>query len=789
MVSKFVSFVFRFRLAILVFIALGTGFFAFQTLTVPLVTVFDNLWPQNHPYMQLYNRIRDQFGGANIITVVVEAKNGDIFNHATLSKIKRITDSILLVQDVNYYQVYSIARSKTKSIHSSPAGITLEAVMWPDVPDTPEALERTKHRIFADDMIRGVLVSIDGSAAMITASLLERELNFKVIFDQVNAILDRERDAETNIYVGGEPILYGWIYSYKKEMVGIFLITVALILLVLFLYTNSLIGTVLPLVSATVSVFWGLGFFNLLGYNLDPLIMVIPFLISAMTLSHSVQLGERFAEEYANSGDKLVAAEASMHALLRPGIASIVIGAGSVAVVFFMPIPLLQRLALAGCFWVLSIFVSVFVLNPILLSFFPRKKLNSTCLQMRITDALLSKIGVLSASPTGRMSILVVTFGIGFWGVGASSKVTIGDTHQGSPILWPDARYNQDVAAINQKFPGLDQMYVVFEGAEADAMKNPAVLDLMVEFQKTMEALPEIGATVSLADLLPRLHMVFRDDHPKWKVFPETQVSTGFLLNMLFANSDPGDMDKFVRYDGRDANITLYFKDHRGDTVRKAVAVAKQFFADRNPQGVQIRLAGGLIGALAAVNEVIARAEMLSVVLAFSLVFAFCAVTFRSLLAGVIFIFPLAISNVLTFAFMSVKGIGLNVNVLPIAALGIGLGVDYSLYIVSRIKEEVALGKGAQEAIVESCRTAGRGVVFTATTVTMSVITWYFFSSLRFQAEMGLLLALWMVFSMVGAMLLTPSMISLIQPRFVFGTQESHSRFTERRQTERSVGK
>jgi predicted RND superfamily exporter protein len=248
------------------------------------------------------------------------------------------------------------------------------------------------------------------------------------------------------------------------------------------------------------------------------------------------------------------------------------------------------------------------------------------------------------------------------------------------------------------------------------------------------------------------------------------------MLFFALTGSDPGDIDRFTDNKYQNGSVMMMFRDHKGDTIRKAIQAIKDFAVEYPMEGATFRLAGGMIGVLAAVNEVIFSGQIQSIALALLLLFIFCVIAYRTTQAGLFFLPMVLLSNTITFSFMSVANIGLNINTLPVAALGIGLGVDYAFYISDRIKEGYQKSGDLAQSINFGLMTAGRGVMITAATMIASVVFWYFFSSLRFQAEMGLLIAVWMTVSAVSALLLIPSMIYLFKPRFILGTEFQEER-------------
>ncbi len=237
---------------------------------------------------------------------------------------------------------------------------------------------------------------------------------------------------------------------------------------------------------------------------------------------------------------------------------------------------------------------------------------------------------------------------------------------------------------------------------------------------------------------------------------------------LILAGTSPGDFDRFVSRDYEDANLTVWYKDHKGDTIRRAVARVKEFIASAQPiEGIEFKLATGYMGVLAAVNEVVAASQAHALLLLLGVILLTVSITYRSLVAPLLLIVPLAVANLFATAFMAVKGIGLNINTLPVATIGIGVGVDYGIYLLSRICEEYQTLGRFDAAIRKAINTTGKAIMFTATTLVAGVIFWYFLSDLRFQAEMGLLLALLMLVNMLTAMVVLPALVAFFQPRFV----------------------
>jgi hypothetical protein len=353
-----------------------------------------------------------------------------------------------------------------------------------------------------------------------------------------------------------------------------------------------------------------------------------------------------------------------------------------------------------------------------------------------------------------------------------ASRIQVGDASDGSPILWNDASFNRDSALINRLFPGSEQMFVVIEGSGPDSLKVPEVLDWAQRFSRYMERQPEIGGSVSLADLVVDIRRNLYEGNPRYRELGASQTENGELINFYLQGAAPEDMAQYADRYFQNGAITLFFRDHKGDTLRNAVHYAKRFIAENPLEEAEVKLAGGGLGVIAAVNEVLLRDQIEAIALAFLVVVLCCLVVYRSSVSGIFFIIPVLVSNVVTFAFMSWQGIGMSISTLPVVALGIGLGVDYAFYIVDSIKEYLEKYPAASplDAVLQSIGSAGRGVLLTAFTLAAGVMLWAF-SSLRFQAEMGLLIGLWLMVSAFTSLFVMPALALVFKPDFIFAAQ------------------
>lgn len=769
--ERFVEFCIRRRLAVSVIFFLLTVLMAISAFRVNVKTAFEDLLPTNHPYVQVHEKFQQGFGGSNVVSIMLSVDKGDIFTPEVLGEIKKVTTSLEQVEGVNPFQIISLASKKLREVKASTDSIETKPVMWPDVPKSKEALDALKTSVLNNALIYGAYVSKDLKAALITVDFYEGSVDYKKIFPQVMAIADAAKGKGISVNVVGEPILYGWVNKYLPETLEIFVLTVACLVSLLFVVARTWRGTLLPLLAGTSSAIWALGSASLIGYNLDPLVIVIAFLITARAISHSVQLVSRFDDELLNgASDSVAAAKAAMLQLFKPGMLGVVADAGCMIVVILTPIPLMQKVSVIGTIWVSTIAVSACIMTPVLLSWLPSKQKFAHSIDVSPVLNTILNFCISVAISRWRYAVLSIAAVLFIVSCFEAFKLKVGDADSGSPILWQDSAYNTDSAEINKQFQGSDRMYVVFSGKAPDAVKEPAVLENMKSMQKFMANQPEIGGSLSIADVIPPVRKLLRENNPRYEEFGLNKSENGELIYMFKSGTEPGDMERFSDNAYQNAPVNFYFKDHQGESVRTAISRLKEFVAN-NPleQGTYL-LAGGLIGVVAAVNEVILAGQIESIALALLVLVLCCAVAYRSTTAGIFFMVPVILSNTVTFAYMAWNGIGMNLSTLPVAALGIGLGVDYAFYVVDGIKEELHHHSDLKRAITQSLLSAGKGVLITAATLTACVVLW-FGSSLRFQADMGILMAIWLGISAISALLLMPAMVYVFKPDFIIGTK------------------
>ena len=776
-----IGLIMRFRKITLFTLIAITAVFGYGITKMAFYTQFMDLFPANHPYVKIHKKYMEYFGGANVATLVLEVKEGDIYNKDTLEKMIRIQEMVERINGVNPFQSFSLASPRVQKSSAIAGGIAMERVMK-EVPTNNADMFNLKARVFSSEAY-GNWVSTDLKALRLQASFLEGtvKIDYTDLFKEFMKIRKAEEDANHSIHLAGVPILYGWVYSYIPEMTMLFGVSILILVLLLFFFTGRQPAWWQPLLSAALSAIWGLGMSGFLGYQFDPLIIVVPFLLTSRAMSHGVQWLNRFGHEFRRLGDAKEAAHVTGVHLFNPCIIGVVTDACGVLIVALIPIPILQHLSILGFFWGMSVIFTVAIFNPVFVSFLPLK---ADSLKENPHWTFLTNMmqGAARFSITKNGKIFINLFGLvvlaaGIWGF---SRVPIGDANPGDPVLWPDSDYNQSVSKINKRFLGMENMYVLVR-------RNPmsAGYVLSVDTVKAMDNLGnymvsrgDVASSISVAGVFSNMNSLVRGSDPKFDLIPNSDDEISGLQYVANVNSALGDMDKYYDPQMSAACLRFFLRDHKGSTLKHVMTDIKEWAArpenivmgqDTGGQPLQhvfFEPAGGLGGILAAAIELIEKANDALVAGILFFTFICCAVVYRSLFAGFIFTISLILANFVSFAYMAWKEIGLNINTVPVVSLGVGLGVDYGLYIVSQIQELIEAGASWEKAIIDGVASTGRAVFYQAVMMSSSVFFWAF-SPLRFQAEMGFLLGILMMVNMIVGVMLLPSWVHMFKPKFM----------------------
>jgi len=771
--KNFISFVVRRKVSVLTVFLICVCAFSYGATRIRTEVILAHLFPQDHPYLKLHIHFSQIFGsGGSGVVIAVNVNKGDIFNRTTLGKIKDITGEIELWDEVYRILTVSIASNATKVVKTLAMGeIVIDALMFPDIPQNDEEMALLKKNIFSNPSYNGTLVSSDGTAALILTEMKEN-ISYERMFAQLRSVVQRYTDDNTSIHIVGFPMLMGWIYSYKPQIMWVFGISVALMICILLLVFRNVVGIIAPIAVSVICTGIGLGFIGWMGINFSPLLFVLAFLVGARMLSNAVQITHRYIEEFQSSGDKQEAARCTMRAMMMPNAAAVATDAAGFLVLALAQIVLMQQLAIMMSFWMVTIVLEG-VLVPIICSCLPMKKdklfVANGQGQGRLARANMTVAGFSIGSGKYVIGILaVIIVVVGMW---QTTLLKVGDPTPGSPILWPGHTYNRDQALINKKFRASSDNLVLYYEGEKESVYDPVVLKTFENFSQHMATrLPDIyKSSSSIIDMGKMLNLTLHDGDQIWYQLPRDEELLGGVLGYLRNTMGSNLLVRFIDGDLQRCQITLFFADHTSENMLRIREAAYEFF-QKNPittERGEFKLAGGRIGMEIALNEEMKRSHAIMDTLVLVAIFIMCSLSFRSLVAGLMLTVPLILSNLIAFSYMALTDIGLSVNTLPCSAVGVGVGVDFAIYLYSRCIEEFPRHSRWDDMIMTAVRTAGKGIVFTGCTLILPIITWYFISGLKFQAQMGFFLSMLLFTNMIAAFTLHPLLIWVIKPTFM----------------------
>jgi predicted RND superfamily exporter protein len=757
--------IFRWRrslLALFVAITLVLGYCATQ---LGVQAGFTKMIPLKHEYMQTFVEYQKDFGGANKVLIALRQKDGDIYNATFMETLRKVTDEVFYLKGVERSSVTSLFTNNVRYNEVVEDGFRGGNLVTSDFAGTTAQLAKVRENTLKSDWV-GRIVSNDMKAAMVVASLqdVDPDTGQRLDLQQVGARLEQirqkyEQDGIT-LHIIGFAKAIGDIADGAAGVLVFFALAFAVTALLLYWYSGSLKLSAAALVCALVPVVWLLGLLPLLGLGLDPMSILVPFLIFSIGVSHAVQMTNAWKLETLAGADGVTASRNSFQKLFVPGAMALLANALGFVVIAFVEIEMVRELAITATLGVSVMIITNKMLLPILLSYlrFSPDERQRHAGKEGAADKLWERLGVLATRKGALVAMLIggVLLAGGVW---QARALQIGDLGQGVPELRADARYNRDVAVITSQFAiGVDLLQVIAEakGQESPCVQRP-VLDKMEQLEFTLNQEPGVAAVRGLAGFVKGVTQGYAETFVKWRVLPEetAQIAQGVGFATRLGN-------ELMNSGCTAMPVSVFTTDHQAGTIRRIIDVLKQFKREHDSKDLQFRLAAGNVGVMAATNEAVEQADKWVNLALFASVTLLCLATFRSLRVTLCIILPLALVTILCNALMAALGIGVKVNTLPVVALGVGVGVDYGIYLFESMKHAIGTsGCSLRDGFVAALRQRGTASVFTAVTMTVSVATWAC-SALKFQADMGVLLAFMFLVNMLGAILLLPGLAALL---------------------------
>jgi predicted RND superfamily exporter protein len=755
--------VFKHRASVIGFFALVTLFLLYNASQLKLDAGFTKNIPLNHQYMQTYMQHRENFGGANNVLVSVCDVNGDIFNTTFFDTLKNVHDQLFFINGVNRSLVTSLFSPSTRFTEIVEGGFSGGPVIPADFDSKKQSALDLVRKNIDKAGIAGRQVASDFSCAMVTAQLLDidpetgEKLDTLSLAAELEAQLRGQYENEsTTIHIIGFSKMIGDVAEGAKDVLLFFAIAIAITAIMVFFFSRSIMLTFLPLLCSIIAVIWQLGLLTLFGFGLDPMSILVPFLVFAIGVSHGVQMINAVGKQASIGVDVKVASQNAFKTLLIPGGIALLSDTVGFMTLLVIDIGIIRELAITASMGVAVIILTNLLLLPVLMSYvkLSQKYVDSFKNEGDRSNKVWENVAKCASSKTA-IVIVALTSVLFVLGSMQASKMKIGDLHAGAPALHESSRYNQDTFLITDKYEiTVDYISVIVE-TSAEACTDFETMTAIDDFQWRMENIPGVQSAISLASVAKQVNAGYNEGNPKWQVLPRNQST------MVQAVSRVPTSSGLLNGDCSVMPIILFMEDHKAETIETIVAAVKQIRDEYQTETLDFKLASGPVGVMAATNEAVKASQDPMLYYVFGAVIALCLISFRSIRATLSVVIPLYVVSVLAQALMTFLQIGLTVSTLPVIALGVGIGVDYGIYILSTMNDRLKAGDSVQAAYLAALKERGSAVLFTGITLAIGVSTWVF-SSLKFQMDMGILLTFMFIVNMLGAIIVLPAIARLL---------------------------
>ncbi|KFG98169.1 RND transporter [Burkholderia paludis] len=768
LVSHLERLFFGHRVIVLAAIGLFTVVMAVFAVQLRMDAGFEKQMPIGHEYIRTFQQYRNDLLGANRITVVVRARKGSIWTKEGLARLYDVTQAVTYLPNVDRIGVQSLWTPNAYVNEITDEGFRAEPIISGTItPDqlTPAIVEKVRRATTLGGYV-GTLVSHGEDSAMITAELSERDRAGKVIdYVAFNHLLEQKirqpfEDAGYEVQIIGFAKQIGDIADGAKAVLGFCAIALLLTALAVYWYCHSLRFTVLLIVCSLTSLVWQFGTLKLLGFGLDPLAVLVPFLVFAIGVSHGVQQVNYIVREISHGHSSYVAARRSFSGLLIPGVLALITAFVSFITLLLIPIPMVRELAVTASLGVAYKIVTNLILLPVAASCFnfSRRYADSALKRAQQRARPLRALARI-AEPRYAGLTVVLTVAIFAFAAWQSRDRVIGTLQPGAPELRADARFNRDATSIAGNYDmGLDWLTVAIESG-GNACDNPAVGLYEDDFTNAMRTEPGVVSVQSYSAMLRRYNQGYNEDYPKMNVVPIDPENYGAV------SVDVGRMKGFMKSDCSMTAVHLFLTDHKATTINRILEDVKAYRSLHPFPGVTVRLAAGNAGVLAAINEEVARSELPMMLYVYAAILILVFLAYRDWRAMLACCLPLTVATFIGYWFMKELQIGLTVATLPVMVLAVGIGVDYAFYIYNRLQVHLAGGQDIVTAVRQAMLEVGVATIFTAITLAIGVATWSF-SALKFQADMGKLLAFMFIVNLLMAMTALPALASLLERGF-----------------------
>lgn len=757
--------VFGLRAPILVLLGIFTVVMGYYASGLHMTAGFAKMLPIGNSFIQTYMQYADGFGGGNRIIVVLENKKGDIFQPDFLKTLNEATQDVFYIPGVARHRVTSLWTPNTRYIAVTEEGLEAGDVIPANFRPTPEGIKTVMQNTLRANLV-GRLVSTDFRSAMIATELLDIDPEtrkpldyFKVANLLEKNIRDKYVSDKIDVKIVGFAKLVGDIAAGASSVVVFFALAFIFTCLMLWLYCRSWLLTIVTVSCSLCSLIWQFGVLHLIGYGLDPLAVLVPFLVFAIGVSHGVQQINMAGAEIAAGLNKMQAARATFTFLLRPGSVALLTCLAGFATLYIIPIGMIRELSVTASIGIGFKIISNLIMLPLIVSYVaPGEEYGEKVRHLMETRAKFWPYLARFAKPGFALGFIIFCVCLGAVALYESRDRQIGDVHAGAGELWPNARYNTDSEYIAEHFKlGLNVMNVIVESKDV-ACVDYSKLHFIDTFSWDMRNVPGVQSVVSLPFVAKIINSMWQEGNPKWAALPRDPTA------LAQATSSVSSSTLLVDQRCLTLGVQIYVADTKAETIKTVTHAVEAWINDPAHQrdDLKLRIGTGNVTIVSATNNVVEHAELPMLLYVYAVVMTLVIFVYREWRGALCCVIPLILATIIGNWFLTAAGIGLKISTLPVLAIAVGIGVDYGIYEYNRIQRYMRMGVSPHAAYLQALNDVGSATMFTGGTLAIGVSTWSF-SALKFQADMGMLLTFMFIVNMVGAVTLLPSLVAAFE--------------------------
>lgn len=733
-----------------------TLFFGYHALHIKPEASFLRMIPSHHPYIQNYlAHQQDLKALGNVVRICVETTIDDIFTSTYLETLKNMTDEVFFISGVDRSALKSLWTPKTRWNEVSEQGFVGGPVIPATYDGSDTALEQVRQNVLKSGEV-GSLVANDFKSSVIYIPLhdidpeTEEPLDYQCFSEKLEQIRSRFQNNHIKIHITGFAKVVGDLMEGATQVLLFFMIAFVILIAILLYHSCCVKSTFIHAITSMVAVGWQLGILKLCGFGLNSYSMLVPFLMFALSVSHGIQMINTMSHEIICGADKHKAAQLAFRNNVVPGLAALITDCIGFATLMIIRIGVIQDIAIAACIGVAIVAFTDLMFLPLLLSYSGISHRAIKIIKEKEASAAHQLWKILSRFIHRRWAASAIAVAVlsAIGGIYLRQDIKIGDLDPGAPEFRPQARYNKDNNYMNAHYSiGSDIFIVMLKTPPAGNSTYPVVVatDLL---KWRLSQLKGVQNVTSHVDYLKRLNSAYMEGNLKWMAVPRSQTA----LNNMALKIPPN----VANQHGKLTPMIIFLDDHKAQTLESVVDTVEAFAKKNNTDTYQFLLAAGNAGIEAATNIEVKKALSTLILLVYSILSFVCVITFKSIRAALCVVIPLMLTSVLCEALMAKANIGIKVATLPVIAVGVGIGVDYGIYILYKLLHYRTQGHPLTSAFYYTLNTTGRAVAFTGLSLAIGVGTWAF-SPIKFQADMGFLLTFMFLWNMLGAMVLTPA--------------------------------